>query len=159
MSVETIKKLYNFLNNLTPLVDDCGRICNHKCCKGEMNDGMLLLPGEKELLEQFDCYSFYYDEKYESDCVRCEGVCNRDFRPFSCRIFPYFIYKLNEESDISIAPDIRAYNFCPLIDKKYSLNKKYLRNMRICSKIIDSDEELRKYFIKISFLLTDFIDL
>ena len=56
-----LKKIYGMLENTTPVLSDCGKICSAKCCKGDSTDGMLLFPGEKELFEDKEGFNVYYD--------------------------------------------------------------------------------------------------
>lgn len=152
-----IKKAYELLERVTPVSYDCGNICEKKCCRGSSHDGMLLLPGEDELFCDKDGFSVYYDDRYSCFAVSCKGECNRDLRPFACRIFPYFIY-MNEDK-ATVAPDIRAISFCPLLDKGNKIDKKYLRSLRICAALLSSDEEFRKYLTELTAILTDFNSL
>ncbi len=158
MKEQIIIKAYEYLNDVTPLNINCGSFCNSKCCKGNDNDGMLLFPGEKVLFDSNKNFVVYFDDTYNEFAVRCNGQCNRDERPLACRIFPYMIYK-NKNSKTTVAPDIRAIGFCPLLDKKYRINKKFLRALRITSKILNDDVEISLFLEKITEILTDFNSL
>lgn len=151
-----IKKACEFLENSTPVKYDCGKICNKKCCKGDNKDGMLLFPGEEALFCDNDNFHIYYDERYESNAVICKGPCNRKERPFSCRIFPYLIYCNIEKNKLTIAPDIRAIDFCPLLIEKYVLDRKYLRALRIAANKLSENNEIFEFIQKITKKLTDF---
>lgn len=156
MSNETIKKVYEDLDRVTPLKKDCGRICNRKCCQGSDSDGMLLFPGEEEIFLSDDKFVVYFDERYGYNCVRCSGACDRNKRPISCRIFPYFIYFKNI---VTVAPDIRAKDFCPLLKKDIKIDKQFLRALRIAAKRMNADEEICSFLSDITEKLTDFNDL
>ncbi len=151
-----IKKAYEFLENVTPVKYDCGKICDKKCCKGNDNDGMLLFPGEEEFFRESESFEVYYDGRYESLAVRCKGPCNRSERPLSCRIFPYLIYEDVKNSKFSVAPDIRALDFCPLISEKYDFDRKFLRALRIASAKLTENAEIAEFIRKITGKLTDF---
>ncbi len=151
-----IKKAYEFLENVTPVKYDCGKICNKKCCKGNDNDGMLLFPGEEEIFRDNENFEVYYDNRYDSLAVRCKGPCRRNERPLSCRIFPYLIYAEEKSGKLSVAPDIRALEFCPLISKKYELDRKFLRALRIASRKLCENEDMLEFICKITRELTDF---
>ena len=97
------QKLYadanRILSDKTPLKKDCGLICGGECCKGDNETGMLLFPFEKTTLNII-----------EKDGVRlavCDGSCDRNERPLSCRIFPFFPY-VTPEGRIRVIPDIRG---------------------------------------------------
>ena len=152
----SVKKAYEFIGANTPLAYDCGKICKGKCCKGDSNDGMLLFPGEEILFKNNENFIVYFDDRYDNLAVRCNGVCNRNERPLACRIFPYFIYGEKSTGKASVAPDIRAIDFCPLIKEKQPLDKKFLRALRICAKKFESDAEVFEYICKISEIITDF---
>lgn len=151
-----IKKAYEFLENVTPVKYDCGKICDKKCCKGNDNDGMLLFPGEEEFFRESESFEVYYDGRYESLAVRCKGPCNRSERPLSCRIFPYLIYEDVKNSKFAVAPDIRALDFCPLISEKYDFDRKFLRALRIASAKLTVNAEIAEFIRKITGKLTDF---
>ena len=157
--IACIKKAYELIGYNTPLSYDCGKICRGKCCKGDSNDGMLLFPGEKELFENNVNFTVYYDDRYENFAVRCNGICNRNERPLSCRIFPYFMYFDKNSGKASVAPDIRALDFCPLLTEKYALDKKFLRSLRIAAKKLIQNDEMKEFLSKISEILTDFNSL
>ena len=151
-----IKKAYEFLENVTPLKYDCGKICNKKCCKGNDKDGMLLFPGEEELFCDNEKFDMYYDDRYDSMAVRCNAPCERNERPLSCRIFPYFIYSDEKSGKLSAAPDIRALDFCPLLAEKYVFDRKFLRSLRIVSMKLADNQEISDFIRKITKKLTDF---
>ncbi len=151
-----LKKAYEFLEYVTPVKYDCGKICNKKCCKGNDNDGMLLFPGEEEFFRGNGNFEVYYDKRYESFAVRCKGPCRRSERPLSCRIFPYLIYADEKSGKHSIAPDIRAIDFCPLLIEKYDFDKKFLRALRIASAKLCENAEIVDFLQKITKKLTDF---
>lgn len=153
-----ILKGYEILEKNTPLSTDCGLICNNKCCKGNDDDGMLLFPGEKEIFENNKDFTVYFDERYDCYAVRCNGSCNRNERPLSCRIFPYMIYKKASEQP-TVAPDIRALNFCPILNHKYYINKRFLRALRITSKYLSDDAEISLFLEKLTDIITDFNSL
>ncbi|MBR3768568.1 MAG: hypothetical protein IKL10_10090 [Clostridia bacterium] len=154
-----ILKAYEYLESVTPYEFDCGKICDKKCCKGSNSDGMLLLPGEEKLFEHKENFSVYFDDKYNSLAVRCNGNCNRNERPFSCRIFPYFIYFTRDNEKCTVAPDIRAIDFCPILEDKSTVNRKFLRALRITGKLFSADDTIKDYLINISELITDFNSL
>ena len=104
------------LRDLTPLKSDCGRICGAACCRplqeggaGE-NTGMLLFPGEEEAYT--DCASWTIQATAQGLMVICNGVCRREERPLSCRIFP--LLPVFRNGKIHAVTDQRAKAVCPL---------------------------------------------
>lgn len=154
-----IKKAYEMLERITPLKKDCGKICDGKCCRGESSDGMLLFPGEEKLFMHSDGFNVYFDDRYGYYCVTCKGKCDRKNRPLACRIFPYFIYVKDEQSAPTVAPDIRAVEFCPLLKNGHKIDKKFLRTLRICAAALSSDDTVKKFLVDLTAVLTDFNDL
>lgn len=68
-------KVFKIIKDYTPLTVDCGVLCNHACCKGDENTGMLLFPFEETSL----------DVKITEDGNRlavCNGSCDRNIRPY-----------------------------------------------------------------------------
>lgn len=153
-----IKKIYGYFDNITPIKADCGMICNNKCCKGNDTDGMLLFPGEEKFFKEKDGFNVFYDSRYGYNVVSCSGVCNRSQRPLSCRIFPYFIYASSSDN-LSVAPDLRASDFCPLLTEEFSISKDFLRALRISAKLMESNIEYVDFLKKITAVLTDFNNL
>lgn len=122
---ELLLEAYSYLDEVTPVKFNCGKLCSSLCCTDNAgNDedamGMWLLPGEKQILEGQDGYTFTKNES-GTDCVVCNGVCNRHMRPFACRIYPYYA-SLKQLPDgrimIKVKPDPRALISCPLVTGK-----------------------------------------
>lgn len=158
MDIESIRTLYKSLDYVTPLRRDCGKMCSSKCCKGTSHDGMLLFPGEEAVFQNNNDFNIYYDERYGCNCVSCNGSCSREMRPISCRIFPYFIYLKDDDKNTKpvVASDVRAIDFCPLLTKENKISKEFLRTLRIVASKMCRDEEIRKFLVRMTELLTDF---
>lgn len=160
-TINTILKAYELISDYTPLKSDCGKICDCKCCKGDSNDGMLLFPGEEALFKEKEGFTVYFEERYNCYAVRCEGNCERNERPLACRIFPYFIYSdaSSETNKTTVAPDIRAEDFCPLLYDGYKADKKFLRALRMTALLFSTNPEIMMYLRKITAIMTDFNNL
>lgn len=140
-------KLYAQANRIigdkTPLKKDCGQICGGECCKGDEETGMLLFPFEESSLTVT-----------EKDGVRlavCNGRCNRDERPLSCRIFPFFPY-VTAGGKIKVIPDIRGVNVCPLISNfnDVKFDKGFLYRVKKVGRLLYEDEKCRKFLSETS---------
>ena len=140
-------KLYREVNriigNKTPLKKDCGQVCGGACCKGDSDTGMLLFPFEESVLTV-----------KEKDGVRlavCDGHCNRDERPLSCRIFPFFPY-VTSGGKIKVLPDIRGINVCPLISNfdDVKFDKGFLWRVKKVGRLLYCDEECRRFLTETS---------
>lgn len=158
-NLNVITKAYDFLDRLTPLKTDCGKLCSGKCCKGESKDGMLLFPGEEIIFKNRDGFEIYYDSRYNCKAIICHGICDRRYRPLSCRIFPYLIYLNSADGKPTVAPDIRAVDFCPVLREGYKLDKKFLRALRITGRLLISDPGICDFLVQLTKSLTDFNNL
>ena len=136
---EILEKVYRLTNDTTPRSFDCGEKCGKKCCgnlsKDEHKSGMTLLPYEKEFLLCKGA-SFEFQTGNDGDVLICDGSCDRNIRPFACRIFPYYI---DIKADgIKIKKDLRAGNVCPLLtsrtDKRANIH--FLRSMKKAARIL-----------------------
>ena len=141
------QKLYatanRIIGNKTPLKKDCGQLCGGKCCKGDDETGMLLFPYEETPFTV-----------KENDSVRlcvCKGSCNRNERPLSCRIFPFFPY-VTTEGKIKVIPDIRGINVCPLVSdfSDVRFDRGFLFRVKKVGRLLYADEECRKFLIDTS---------
>jgi hypothetical protein len=136
------QKLYaeanRILSDRTPLKKDCGLICGGECCKGDDETGMLLFPFEETSLNII--------EKDQVRLAVCKGSCNRDERPLSCRIFPFFPY-VTPEGRIKVIPDIRGVNICPLISHfdEVKFDRGFLYRVKKVGRLLYADEECRRF--------------
>ena len=136
------QKLYaeanRILSDRTPLKKDCGLICGGECCKGDDETGMLLFPFEETTLNII--------EKDQVRLAVCKGSCNRDERPLSCRIFPFFPY-VTPEGRIKVIPDIRGVNICPLISHfdEVKFDRGFLYRVKKVGRLLYADEECRRF--------------
>lgn len=118
---KTYIKVWKKLEEPTPLMDDCGKLCDKKCCTGSENDGMLLFPGEELLFERLDENWYHIKDSnitlsdgYKVKLLVCEGECSRMNRPLSCRIFPLMPY-LNDSGRVEFRLDLGGFGVCPIV--------------------------------------------
>lgn len=142
------RQLYKLFDNMTPLNDDCGKICGANCCKGDGNTGMLLFPHESTTLKVI-----------ESDGMRiavCNGKCERSERPLSCRIFPLFPI-CDERGKIKAVPDYRGFSVCPMIEHsdKITFSPRFLRRVKKAGRLLYRDKECADFMKKCSDEITD----
>ncbi len=135
---EFYEKIYAIIGDLTPLSADCGELCDAACCKGSDSDGMRLFPYEETP-----------HRVIEGETVRlcvCNGECQRDTRPLSCRIFPLFPIML-ENGRISAEIDTRAVRICPLAEnaENVKFNKDFITAVRRVGRALTQDEECREF--------------
>lgn len=146
MSIKELEKAYSLLEKSTPLKGDCGRLCDHLCCRGGDGDGMLLFPGEDRLFEGKEGFSLIRNG--ERTLLVCKGFCNRKERPLACRLFPLFplIYEEDGEEKIKVVTD-PEFPGCPLASCGIHLENSFVRNVRLAGKILMRNER-QKEFLK-----------
>ena len=148
-----LNQAYNLLSLHTPLKSDCGKLCSKACCNNNSvgnteNSGMLLLPFEENLL----CDpSFDFKDSEDGKLLICDGVCNREMRPFSCRIFPYYA-RISKDGKITLKEDPRAFSVCPVsLRKKGTRSNIYFRRNAIRAvRILMRDEDFKRELLKTS---------
>ena len=159
MKKETvIESCYSILRRKTPLNFDCGKICNGKCCKGDDKTGMLLFPGEEKLIDP-DINVIETDNGYK--LAVCDGACDRNRRPLSCRIYPFFPASVNEDGEerIKVYFDYRAD--CPLCmsDCEYELNKQFIKSVKRVGKYLLLNDETKAFYLELSEACNEYYEL
>lgn len=141
-----IKSCYSALRNVTPLLTDCGKICDGKCCKGDNKTGMLLFPGEENLIDK----SFNVTEKDGNTFVICNGTCNRNYRPLSCRIYPLFpvIKNIDGKETIEVVFDPRAS--CPLTCGEYNISREFCKKVKRTGEYLLLNNETAEFYRELS---------
>ncbi len=144
-----IKSCYSVLRRVTPLDFDCGKICNGKCCKGDDKTGMLLFPGEEKLIDP-DIKIIEIENGYK--LAVCNGTCDRNRRPLSCRIYPLFPVLVEEEGEdkVKVYFDYRAD--CPLYipTLEYEFNRRFIKGVRRVGKYLLLNEETKRFYLELS---------
>lgn len=143
------KKVFKVLGELTPLKVNCGQLCGGACCKGDENTGMRLFPHEESTLE-------IRTSESGGRLAVCSGSCNRDERPLSCRIFPFFP-TIDEKGRIFAELDQRAARLCPMVAHADDIefDRRFIRAVKKVGKLLARDEECRSFLYDV----TEEIDL
>ena len=146
------KKAKKIMEDKTPLKKDCGLLCGKACCKGDGETGMLLFPFEETSLP--------VTEKNGVRLCVCDGSCNRDERPLSCMIFPFFPY-ITPEGRIKVIPDIRGSEVCPIVRNftETRLDRRFLCRVKKVGRLLKEDEECRAFLDGISREMDVYIEL
>lgn len=159
---KALREAYGLLRNRTPLgAYNCGRLCEAACCKGNADCGMWLFPHEKELFVKSDNFTVKEtDGNFGYPMIICNGKCERDERPLSCRIFPLFpgIVEENGKEKIRIIRDPRA-SMCPLILDKSRFEQAFVRNVKLAGAFLAQDAEIKEYMKKVTAELIEIIEL
>ncbi len=129
-------EIYALLGDLTPLTADCGEVCSAACCKGSDTEGMLLFPDEAVHLSCADRVT----RQNERELYVCDGTCDREKRPLSCRLFPLFPI-VTDGGRIRAVYDPRAYRVCPLVQLQDNvrLDRRFVRAVRAVGRRIAAD--------------------
>ena len=152
---DVILTCYSLLRKETPLKEDCGKICNGKCCKGDNNTGMLLFPGEEKLIDK----NIKIKEIENGDKIAvCNGNCDRNKRPLSCRIYPLFPMIINDDKEkVKTIIDLRAD--CPLKRGEYNFNKAFLRKVKRVGKYLLLNEETKALYLSLCVDMNEYLSL
>ncbi len=187
MAVDTVRLIaqaWALLDQVTPLPADCGTVCGRACCRGEDGGtsgaggaqaepeaapregdsaaGMLLFPGERELLEQFreqplaqgegpaPAHGFRFCEAAGGTLAVCSGSCDRRCRPLACRIFPLYPHLDRETGRVRAVYDPRAWRVCPLVRENawIRLDRHFVRTVRTVGRLLTQDEDCRRFLLE-----------
>lgn len=152
------ERVYNLLNEVTPLPVDCGLLCGSICClEWEKGVGMYLLPGEEVMFdraEEWLAWQEHASEEYEFCSgwrgslyfVICRGVCPRDMRPFACRTFPVSPY-LSPGGTLELRLEGAAIPVCPLVRAGdiNVLDRRFLARARLAWEELLEDPLIREH--------------
>ncbi|MBR2724566.1 MAG: hypothetical protein IKB72_03935 [Ruminococcus sp.] len=133
-------KIFDILGDLTPLKVDCGKLCGGACCKGDASIGMHLFPFEESTLKVTE------NEENGVRLAVCRGTCDRNNRPLSCRIFPFFP-TVDERGKVYVEADMRAYRLCPLVSHidEIEFDKRFFKALLKVGKMLAKDDDCFKF--------------
>ena len=160
---EIYRSIYKYYGNTTPLLVDCGKLCNGACCESDDNEetGMYLFPGEKALFENNPEFKIVSSEfEYNGKCAEiliCKGHCDRNIRPLSCRIFPIIPYI--KGNDFELIFDPRAKSLCPLVELKdfSQLDPLFIHKTENVIKLLMKFSETKLFLTGITDILDDLL--
>ena len=115
MQLDTILRAYAAIGESTPLCSDCGALCGAACCEsdGDGQGGVDLLPGEKDLVGDAEWMEISHDPSMDTEMIVCTAMCEREKRPFLCRVFP-LCPVIGRNGKWTVRMDARARAMCPL---------------------------------------------
>lgn len=161
---ELYKKAYNMLDKITPLHTDCGRLCNRACCDtADEEAGMYLYPGEEVMYEHLPEWlrieesAFNYVDSKNALVAICNGQCDRELRPLSCRVFPLVPY-IKQNGVMIIKVDPRARPMCPLAKSNLSrgLNSEFIKTVDDVFKLLSEDDEIKVFITSLSKTIDEY---
>ena len=146
MDKELLIRASELLADLTPLSSDCGLLCSGACCKdnGEAGSGVWLLPGEETAERPWADIKKTNAPvtKTAFETIYCRGMCERDKRPFLCRIFPLSPFYSEKKGCWSVRMDRRAAALCPLFSYGIkALKPEFVSACREAVQLIAGDPE------------------
>ena len=157
------ESIYKFYDTTTPLLVDCGKLCNGACCESDENEetGMYLFPGEEKLFQNNPDFKIIPSEfLYNGKCTNiliCKGRCVRAARPLSCRIFPIIPYI--KDGKFKLIFDPRAKGLCPLLDlgDLSQLDKEFILKTEKTIKLLLKFKETRLFLESLCDILDDYL--
>lgn len=140
---EPLLKARELLRDVTPLKTDCGLMCGHACCACDEDGqgGVWLLEEEEEQLKARDWVQIIPDG--DINMLMCRSLCDRDMRPFFCRIFPLIGVVRKGKWDVRM--DRRAWAVCPLMSGGIrGLDPQFVSAAREAVTVLAADEAYEK---------------
>ena len=134
--LEPVIAARELLKSATPLKGDCGRVCGAACCQSDEDGqgGMLLFPGEETLYSSLpEGWRIVPDNAVipGGRLLICDGRCEREKRPLSCRLFPLLPTRTGAKMDR------RAWAVCPLMESgKRGLNPDFVRAVEQAGRVL-----------------------
>lgn len=156
MKMNILDDCYSLLEKETPLKFDCGILCNSQCCKGDDKTGMLLFPGEADLLKG----EYEIIETDGRKYAVCDGSCNRRLRPLACRIYPLFPLVEKDENGIykiEVIKDPRAR--CPITAFDAEFKRSFIRKVKLCGEFLLTDSETADFLTELSDEINEYEEL
>ena len=142
MNTELILRAWALIGDAAPMKTDCGAICGATCClpDDDGKGGVCLLPGEESLIGAPAWARVSHDPDMTAAMIECEGKCDRNLRPFLCRVFP--LCPVRGKSGWTVRMDARARAVCPLASGGLrSLDPDFVRRCAHAVQIIAADPE------------------
>ncbi len=155
MTEERYRVVYDMLNAVEVLDEDCGKLCGCACCTGESaagsdgtapEMGIYLLPGEEALhREDGDWLTMKEDEEgMYFGCCATPPLCPRDRRPIQCRTFPLLPHLYEDGSLEMVYNDVELPYRCPLIDEEIPLEDDFVEATQTAWEILIRDPRIRE---------------
>ena len=150
MNMELLQRAYAAIGNFTPLKTDCGALCSAACCFTDEDGqgGVCLLPGEEKQLEGIDWGKLDHEPMMNVSMLMCTDMCDREIRPFLCRIFP-LCPVIGKSGKWTVRMDARARAVCPLTRGGLNgLDPEFVRGCAKAVRIIAEDPEGEEFLTK-----------
>lgn len=144
-----IARANDIIGDATPIPADCGQLCGAACCQGE-EAGMLLFPGEMVRLSEVPGFRMFRMDYMDGKAwlLTCDGTCDRELRPLSCRIFP-LVPHIGESGVVTAVPDPRARRLCPLATGEF-LDRQFHRRVAKALALLAEDPKMLDFMERLS---------
>ena len=143
MNRERILEAYAAIGAATPLVSDCGALCGAACCRcdDDGKGGVALLPGEEALLVGINWGHIERDGAMDAPMLVCDAPCERERRPFLCRVFP-LCPVIGRGGRWTVRMDARARAVCPLAGSGLrGLDPAFVRGVVCAARVLTENAE------------------
>lgn len=151
MNIDLLKRAYAAIGEATPMRTDCGALCNAACCcvDADGQGGVCLLAPEEENLRGISWGSIDFEPVMHAPMLMCSSLCEREKRPFLCRIFPLSPV-MGKSGKWTVRMDARARAVCPLTRTGLNgLDPDFVRGcanaVRILAEDSDGEDFLRRW--------------
>ena len=145
MNMSILEDALALLRDMTPLRSDCGVLCGAACCSVDEDGqgGVYLFPNEIESAKNAPWARVVEDEF--APMLVCEGACDRDVRPFACRMFP-LTPRRKKDGSYKVGMDCRAFAICPLATSGVrGLNPAFVDAAIAAINLISTDDEGKSF--------------
>ena len=142
MNADLLQRAYAAIGESTPMHSDCGKLCNAACCATDVDGqgGVCLLDEEYALLKNVAWAKIEHDAQMDAPMLMCSALCERELRPFLCRIFP-LCPVLGKGGKWTVRMDARARAVCPLSRGGLNgLDPQFVRGCASAVRILAQDE-------------------
>ena len=146
MTEERYRAVYEMLNQVEVLEEDCGKLCGCACCTTEGEEmGIYLLPGEEALQKGSDWLEMAPDEegRYFGKC-KTPPLCPREMRPIQCRTFPLLPHLYEDGTVEMVYNDVDLPYRCPLIDDEIPLEDDFVEELQAAWELLVRDPRIRE---------------
>jgi len=155
LTTEDYRLVYRMTDKVTPLSEDCGKLCNKICCRpGSKNElGIYLYPGEETMFTRRENWLKWEEQNPEEQFfpsswpnpvyfVRCTNPCPREARPLACRFFPLTPHLQMDGSLHLIYETLELPYICPLILETRPLEKQFISTAYTAWQILLQDRRI-----------------
>lgn len=147
MNMNLLQRAYDAIGSATPMKTDCGALCAAACCQTDPDGqgGVNLLPDEETTLRGAAWAEIERDPHMNAPMLMCIDKCEREKRPFLCRIFP-LCPVIGKNGEWTVRMDARARALCPLTRSSLSgLDPSFVRGCVKAVRILAEDAQAEAF--------------